>query len=79
MTDVTLNNLVINELTKAQYDALTPSANQLYLVTDESTVQTINNVSPDANGNIAITAGTNISISSNSISTSASKVTIRRL
>jgi len=35
MADTQLQQLVINELTKAQYEALTPAANQLYLVTDE--------------------------------------------
>ena len=35
-TDTSVNNLVINKLTKAQYDAIqSPSATELYLVPDE--------------------------------------------
>jgi len=35
MADTQLQQLVINELTKAQYEGLTPEPNQLYMVTDE--------------------------------------------
>lgn len=34
-TDTTVNNLVVNVLTKSQYDSLTPSQNELYLLTDD--------------------------------------------
>jgi hypothetical protein len=34
--DTNVNNLIINTLTKAQFDTITPSATELYLVTDDS-------------------------------------------
>lgn len=34
-SDTQVNNLIINTLTKAQYDSITPSATELYMVTDE--------------------------------------------
>ena len=34
-TDTTVRNLVINVLTKNQYDGLTPSDSELYLITDD--------------------------------------------
>lgn len=34
-TDTTVNNLVVNVLTKSQYDSLTPSTSELYLITDD--------------------------------------------
>ena len=34
-TDTNISNLIINKLTKAQYDTITPNANELYLITDE--------------------------------------------
>ena len=44
-TDETVSNLIINKLTKAQYDAITtPSETELYIVTDEE-------VLPDQTGN----------------------------
>lgn len=36
MADVELSQLIINKLTKAQYDSITPDENQLYLITDDS-------------------------------------------
>lgn len=30
-----LNNLIINKLTKAQYDSITPNENELYIVVDD--------------------------------------------
>lgn len=33
-TDTNLNQLIINKLTQAQYDTITPNANELYLTTD---------------------------------------------
>lgn len=38
MADTRLPQLVINQLTKSQYDGLTPNPNELYLVTDEEGV-----------------------------------------
>jgi hypothetical protein len=35
-TDTTVNNLIINTMTQAQYSQITPSANELYLVTDST-------------------------------------------
>jgi hypothetical protein len=35
-TDITVDNLVINTLTKAQYQTITPSATELYFVTDDT-------------------------------------------
>lgn len=42
-TDTTVNNLVINKLTKAQYEAIaSPSETELYLVPDEGdTIESI--------------------------------------
>jgi hypothetical protein len=37
-TDITVDNLVINTLTKAQYQTITPSATELYFVTDDAGV-----------------------------------------
>lgn len=37
-TDTTVNNLIINVLTKAQYESLTPSDSELYLITDDSAI-----------------------------------------
>lgn len=34
-TDTNVSNLIINTMTKAQYDSITPSATELYLITDE--------------------------------------------
>lgn len=34
-TDTTISNLIVNVLTKSQYDSLTPNQNELYLITDE--------------------------------------------
>lgn len=33
-TDTNLNQLIINELTQAEYDTITPNANELYITTD---------------------------------------------
>lgn len=33
-TDTNLNQLIINELTQAEYDTITPNANELYVITD---------------------------------------------
>ena len=67
-TDTTVNNLVINTMTAAQYATITPSATELYMVTDEAItssdvttalgytpVKSVNSTSPDANGNVSIT------------------------
>lgn len=35
-TDTTVNNLIINTMTQAQYSQITPNANELYLVTDST-------------------------------------------
>lgn len=35
-TDTTVSNLIINTMTQAQYNQITPSANELYLVTDST-------------------------------------------
>lgn len=35
-TDTTVNNLIINTMTQAQYNQITPSNNELYLVTDST-------------------------------------------
>lgn len=34
-TDTTVSNLIINVLTKNEYDGLTPSSDELYLITDD--------------------------------------------
>ena len=55
-SDTNLTQLVIHELTKAEYEALTPEANQLYLTPDESLtaddLKTINGTSIVGSGNI---------------------------
>ena len=57
-TDTNLTQLVIHELTKAEYEALTPVDNQLYLTPDESLtaddLKTINGNSIVGSGNIVI-------------------------
>ena len=53
-TDTNLTQLIIHELTKAQYEALTPEANQLYLTpdtTDQDIAAAINAVIPSQSGN----------------------------
>ena len=35
MEDIKLDNLIINKLTKAQYDSAEKSENELYAITDE--------------------------------------------
>ena len=35
-TDTNIQNLIINELTQEQYDSITPNANELYMVPDDS-------------------------------------------
>lgn len=37
-TDTNVQNLIINTMTKAIYDDITPSATELYLITDESPI-----------------------------------------
>ena len=37
-TDTTVSNLIINVLTKNEYDGLTPGENELYLLTDDSNI-----------------------------------------
>lgn len=82
MTDTNINNLIINKMTKAQYNNITPSATELYMVTDDilsssdvitalgytpydssnpngytsntGTVTSVNNTSPDGNGNVTL-------------------------
>lgn len=51
-TDTNLTNLVINKLTSAQYDTITPSANELYMITDK--VLTSDDVILTDTGKIAI-------------------------
>lgn len=41
-TDTKLQNLIINDLTEEQYNALTPNENELYLTPDTSTDTSIN-------------------------------------
>ena len=41
-TDTKLQNLIINDLTEEQYNALTPNENELYLTPDTSTDTAIN-------------------------------------
>ena len=57
-SDTNLTQLVIHELTKAEYEALTPEANQLYLTPDESLtaddLKTVNGNSLVGSGNIVI-------------------------
>ena len=62
-TDTTVNDLIINVLTKDEYDELTPSNDQLYLITDDSSVA----------------AGTGISASTSSGVTTMSLDTTRAL
>lgn len=39
MEDIKLNTLIINQLTKEQYDSIVPEENQIYLVEDDKTVE----------------------------------------
>ena len=48
--DTNLQNLIINKLTKAQYDTITPSTTELYLVTDDIGV-TADEILPSQTGN----------------------------
>lgn len=70
-TDTTVNNLIINKLTKAQYDAIaSPSDTELYLVPDEiDNVPTSGSDNPVKSGGVytalgnkqdALVSGTNI-------------------
>ena len=56
-TDTQLSQLIINELTEAEYAALTPEANQIYF-TPDTAVYSVNNETPDANGNVSLTIPT---------------------
>jgi hypothetical protein len=53
-TDTTVNNLIINKLTKAQYDAIeSPSETELYLVPDEiDTTPTSGSENPVTSGGV---------------------------
>ena len=53
-TDTTVNNLVINKLTKAQYDAIqNPSETELYLVPDQIDSIPINgSINPITSGGV---------------------------
>lgn len=47
-----LDTLVINKLTKAEFDAITtPDPDQLYIITDEDTYATVNDLPQPANTN----------------------------
>ena len=70
-TDTTVNNLIINKLTKAQYDAIAnPSDTELYLVPDEiDSTPTQNSTNPVTSGGVyqalqgkqnTLVSGTNI-------------------
>ena len=70
-TDTTVNNLIINKLTKAQYEAITsPSETELYLVPDEiDSTPTSGSDNPVKSGGVytalgnkqdALVSGTNI-------------------
>ena len=41
MDEFKLNTLIINQLTKEQYESITPQENQLYLVEEDKTVDEI--------------------------------------
>ena len=68
-TDTQLSQLIINELTEAEYAALTPEANQIYF-TPDTAVYSVNNETPDANGNVSLTIPT-VDQTYNSSSTNA--------
>jgi len=65
-TDTKLNTLVLNVLTKEQYENLDKSDNELYLITDDSTyveksnLKTINGYSLIGSGNITIAGTVNL-------------------
>lgn len=65
-TDTKLNTLVLNVLTKEQYESLDKSDNELYLITDDSTyveksnLKTINGYSLIGSGNITIAGTVNL-------------------
>ena len=67
-TDTNVQNLIINTLTKDEYDSITPSATELYMITDEvvssSDISSALGYTPQA----ALTAGDNIQITGNTIS-----------
>ena len=39
-TDTTLTNAIINDMTKAQWDTITPNTNEFYLVSDDTITST---------------------------------------
>ena len=82
-TDINVNDLIINKLTKAQFDELNASGSlsdtELYYITDEDrylksdNLKTINGQSLIGTGNITISggSGTGANIDDNTISTSS--------
>ena len=69
ITNTTTTELIINTLTRAQYATITPSATELYMVTDDDFYSAGNNISI-TNGTISATysAGQNVTINNGTIS-----------
>lgn len=53
-----VQNYKINKMTKAQYSSIVPSQDEVYITVDEAdAVVSVNNILPDANGNVTIPTG----------------------
>ena len=82
-TDTKITNLIINKMTKAQYESITPSITEMYYLTDDdiyqekltagSNVQITGNVISATD--TTYTAGTNVSIENNVISATGANYT----
>ena len=59
-TTTNVNQVKLNIMTQSQYNSATKSATELYMITDAltGTVTSVNNTSPDANGNVSLTIPT---------------------
>lgn len=55
MADNTVNQLIINKLTKTQFDSATKNTNELYLVTDDDTYATVEQLNTKADKNTTYT------------------------
>ena len=53
-----VQNFKINKMTKSQYSGIVPNQDEVYITTDEAdAVVSVNNILPDANGNVTIPTG----------------------
>ena len=59
-TTTNVQQVKLNIMTQSQYNSATKSATELYMITDAltGTVTSVNNTSPDANGNVSLTIPT---------------------